>query len=182
MKVRDSGMPDEAYWETLLDVEGTLQRFNIGQYKDVAEMGCGYGTFSYPIAKAISGTLFAFDIDRSMINRTEQRLQGLKAKCQVRDVVELGFGVQVDVVLLFNILHCEAPLSLLAHAAKAANRVLVTHWQSIATPRGPSLDIRPTPEQIENWAKQVGFELQSCFSLPPWHFGMELVHRDDGRQ
>jgi len=41
MKIRDSGMPEEAYWETLVDVPLILERLGIARFRDVAELGCG---------------------------------------------------------------------------------------------------------------------------------------------
>ena len=55
MKVRDSGMPDESHWESLFDVPLILTRLGIGEFHEVAELGCGYGTFTIPVARAISG-------------------------------------------------------------------------------------------------------------------------------
>jgi len=168
-------MPDEAYWESLFDVPLILDRLGIASCRDVAELGCGYGTFSVPVAKAISGTLYAFDVDPAMLAWTEQRAQGLRVVCQQRDVVQEGFGVDVDAVLLFNILHGEQPAALLRHAAAAGRQVLVIHWRYGATPRGPSLDIRPRPEQIINWAADAGLRpAGGVIDLPPWHFGLRL--------
>lgn len=174
MRARDSGMPDENYWESLLDVPLTLAQFDIGRFGDVAELGCGYGTFSIPIARAISGQLYAYDIDPEMVERTRSRAVGLPIVCEVRDVLEAGFGVAVDAVLLFNILHCEAPQALLKQAAAVARTVLVTHWRYSETPRGPSLHIRPRPEQIARWAREAGLAADEVIDLPPWHFGLEL--------
>ncbi len=70
MKVRDSGMPDEPYWESLFDVPLILKRLELGRFHDVAELGCGYGTFAVPVAEAISGTLYTFDMEPEMITRT----------------------------------------------------------------------------------------------------------------
>jgi hypothetical protein len=50
MKIRDSGMPEEAYWATLFDVPLILDRLGVAGCGDVAELGCGYGTFTAPIA------------------------------------------------------------------------------------------------------------------------------------
>jgi SAM-dependent methyltransferase len=150
----------------------------IQQFRDVAELGCGYGTFSIPVAKAISGTLYTYDVDPAMIARTNERSGGLRIVCHQRDVMEAGFGVRVDAVLLFNILHCEAPIRLLEHARQALRpdgQVLVIHWQCRDTPRGPSLDIRPRPEQIVAWAAKAGFEpFGGVIELPPWHYGLRL--------
>jgi SAM-dependent methyltransferase len=178
MRIRDSGMPDELSWESLFDVPLILSRLEIGRFHDVAELGCGYGTFSIPIAKAISGTLYAFDIDPAMVARTKQRAEGLPIVCQVRDVMESGFAVHVDAVVLFNILHCEQPVLLLQHAANALRpdgQVLAIHWRHGETPRGPSLDIRPRPERIVAWAQEAGMEpVGDVIDLPPWHYGLRF--------
>src|SRR6266581_7106682 len=116
MKVRDSGMPEEAYWETLFDMPLILDRLKIdGQFGDVVEFGCGYGTFTVPVAKLVSGTVTTFDIDEAMIERTRQRSAAARVynvRYVVRDVFADGFGGEAgskDVCLLFNILHCEEP-------------------------------------------------------------------------
>lgn len=174
MRVRDSGMPEEEYWESLFDVSLTLARFAIHQYRDVVEFGCGYGTFSIPVAQAISGTLTTFDIDAAMVARTRERGGDLPIVCLQRDVLESGFGVTADAVLLFNILHCEEPIALLSHAARAASDILVTHWRHSDTPRGPDLSIRPRPGQVIAWGAELGLEAGEVLDLPPWHYGVRL--------
>jgi SAM-dependent methyltransferase len=179
MKIRDSGMPEEAYWESLLDVPLILSKFDIGQFHDVAELGCGYGTFSIPVARAIRGTLYTFDVDPAMVARTLERGAGLPIVAEVRDVMQQGFGVEVDAVMLFNILHCEEPVRLLQHAREAlrpGGEVLFIHWRhDIPTPRGPAAEIRPRPEHIAEWAASAALRASEPIDLPPWHYGMRLV-------
>lgn len=182
-------MPDEIYWETLFDVELILDRLGIDSaVNDVAELGCGYGTFTLPVARRICGAIHTFDIDASMVARTAQRAQAAalgNVKCQIWDVMERGFQVpqEVDATLLFNILHCEQPERLLRHAVdvtEAGGRVLVIHWRhDSSTPRGPSLDIRPRPEQIALMAQGLSdLELRGeVIDLPPWHYGLVLHRR-----
>ena len=184
MKLRDSGMPDERYWESLFSVPLVLARLGIdSMIQDVAELCCGYGTFTLPIAQAIQGTIHTFDIEADMVARTQERAQqdGLyNVACRHLDVMERGFDLPrpVDAALLFNILHCHDPERLFGHAAAAVpsgGRVLVIHWRhDSATPRGPALEIRPTPEQIVRWAEQ---DAQLVWDgeirdLPPWHYGL----------
>ncbi|HEX5472917.1 MAG TPA: methyltransferase domain-containing protein [Lacipirellulaceae bacterium] len=183
MKVRDSGMPDESYWESLFDIPLILDRLDIGRFHDVAELGSGYGTFTIPVAHAIRGTVYTFDVEPEMIARTRARAAGLPVICEHRDVAESGFGVHVDAVLLFNILHCEEPVALLRHGAIAlrpGGEVLIIHWRHAETPRGPSLEIRPKPEQIADWATRAGLELAGdILDLPPWHYGLRLHRQCD---
>lgn len=181
MKLRDSGMPDEAYWETLFDVPLVLAQLGIdGSLGDVAELGCGYGTFSIPMARVIRGTLYTFDVDPVMVARTRERAAESprgKLVCELRDVMRDGFGVtEMDAALVFNLLHCDEPVALLQRAAEAVRSgglVLAIHWRYAETPRGPSLEIRPRPEQLVEWAEQTGRLARDgeLIDLPPWHYG-----------
>jgi SAM-dependent methyltransferase len=190
MKLRQSGMPDEAYWESLFDVPLILDRLEIeASLNEVVELGCGYGTFSLPMARLISGTLKTYDIDPAMVERTQQRaaeagLNNLVA--ELRDVFIDGFGgtpESEDACLLFNILHCEEPVRLLSESARTVRPggwVFVIHWRhDPSTPRGPSLDIRPRPEQMVDWAAQTGWlePEGKIVELPPWHYGLRLRRR-----
>jgi SAM-dependent methyltransferase len=190
MKLRESGMPEEAFWETLFDVGLILDRLGIdARLWDVIEMGCGYGTFTIPVARRISGALTTFDIDEAMIERTRQRAAAAGAgnvRYVVRDVFAKGFGGEAgsnDACLLFNILHCEEPVRFLAEAARVVRprgEVLVIHWRyDPGTPRGPSLEIRPRPEQIAGWAAATGLLKAegAVIDLPPWHYGLRLRRR-----
>ena len=187
MKMRDSGMPEEAYWETLFDVPLILDQLGVDvTLRDVVELGCGYGTFSLPVARRIIGTLTTVDIEPEMVRRTAERAarEGVSnLHCVLRDVMKNGFGVpdaSQDAALLFNILHCEQPASLLNEAARVVRpggSVLVIHWRhDPATPRGPSLDIRPPPERITGWAVQTGSleAVSRIIDLRPWHYGVKL--------
>ena len=56
MKLRESEMPEETYWETLLDLNLILERLGVDRtLRNVMELGCGYGTFTLPVARRISG-------------------------------------------------------------------------------------------------------------------------------
>ncbi|MDD2765489.1 MAG: class I SAM-dependent methyltransferase [Opitutaceae bacterium] len=187
MKYRESGMPAQDYWETLFDVPLILDRFGFGAATaDIAELGCGYGTFTVPLARRIRGTVHAFDIDPAMIAHTRRRAAeaGLaNIRVSVRDVATEGYGLPdgaCDACLLFNILHGEAPVAMLQTAARVVRSggfVAVIHWRDdIATPRGPSAAIRPSPEQILAWVETTGglAAAEPSFLLPPWHYGVKL--------
>jgi SAM-dependent methyltransferase len=187
MRLRESGMPDESYWETLFDVKLVLDRLEIDdRLGDVVELGCGYGTFTLPVAQRISGTLRTFDIDADMLRRTLQRAttEGVNnILCDQRDVFAYGFGIapeSQDACLLFNILHGEEPVRLLTEASRIVRPsgfVHVIHWRyDPATPRGPSMEIRPRPEQIAEWGMRAGLSLacNSVIDLPPWHYGIRF--------
>ena len=188
MKLRESGMPAEDYWETLLNPEAILARFELGATTgDVVELGCGYGTFTLPLARRIAGSVHAFDIDGAMLERTTTRAAQAGVKnitATLRDVLARGYGLPgetCDAGLLFNILHCESPFELLRETARVVRpggTLAVIHWRTdIATPRGPSADIRPPPDKIAEWAKAVEVLrlTEGPFELPPYHYGMTFT-------
>jgi ubiquinone/menaquinone biosynthesis C-methylase UbiE len=84
----------------------------------------------------------------------------------------------VDFVFLFNILHAENPVYLL----KEAYRILaprgkagIIHWRYDETIRdGPSMDIRPKPEQCRQRAESVGFYFEKQFDLKPYHYAIVM--------
>jgi hypothetical protein len=83
-------------------------------------------------------------------------------------------------------LHCDDPQRLIAQAAAAVvpgGLVFVIHWRyHSATPRGPSLEIRPQPEQIVAWAKQAAdlTPRGPVLDLPPWHYGLVFARPTHG--
>ncbi len=184
MKVRDSGMPEENYWETFFNPPYILSQLQLDNtIKDVAEFGSGYGTFTLQAAKIIKGKLHAFDIEPEMISILKDKLSKEKisnVKVYHADFVKEETKLKdesIDYAMLFNILHAKDPVSLLREAYRILihkGKVGIIHWiYSDATPRGPSLDIRPKPEQCIEWLKQAGFKLGSeVIQLPPYHYGI----------
>lgn len=187
MRTRESGMPQEQVWASYFQPKETLRRLGLTkECRDAIEFGCGYGTFTIPAAKIVRGTVYALDIDPEMIAATQRKAQQVGAtNIVVRqcDFWEPDLGVpngSADYAMLFNILHAERPEALLhrAHEILRQDGVLaIMHWNyDPSTPCGPSMEIRPRPEQCQGWAMGVGFELLSpgIVELPPFHYGMAL--------
>ncbi len=184
MKTRESGMPDESMWSGFFSPAETLAKLGLtGSCGDVVDFGCGYGTFTIPAARIVRGTVHALDIEADMVEATRRKAAaaGLPNVCaERRDFVAVGTGLpdaSVDHVMLFNILHCDQPEVLLREVWRnlsPGGRLGIMHWNyDPNTPRGPSMDIRPKPEQCRDWAMAVGFALAvpDKVDLPPYHYG-----------
>lgn len=187
MKIYDSGMPEEKVWDSFFNTSLILSKLQLtSDCNDVVEFGCGYGTFTIPAARIISGIVFALDIEQEMIDSTQKAASRSKLaniKCILRDFVKDGTGLQnnsVDYAMLFNILHYEEPISLLDEAFRVLKKdglVSIIHWNyDPETPRGPDMNIRPKPEQCRQWAVHAGFKMtgKGIIDLPPYHYGMAL--------
>ena len=177
-------MPPEEMWQNFFDPQVILKKLDLAeQCGSVLEFGCGYGTFTIPAAQVIRGTTYALDIDPEMLTTTAAKTDAAKlhnVKLQQRDFVAEGSGLPdgtVDYVMLFNILHAEERLTMLKEAWRvltAGGKLAVIHWNyDPGTPRGPSMSIRPRPEECQSWAEQIGFALPppGLIDLPPYHYG-----------
>mgnify|MGYP001572107121 CR=1 FL=1 len=98
MKIRESGMPECDMWEKFFDPAKILATLGLNsQTVDVAEFGCGYGTFTIPAAKIIKGKIYAMDIEPNMIRITneEAKKNGLSnVQTVLRDFITEGTGIQ----------------------------------------------------------------------------------------
>jgi ubiquinone/menaquinone biosynthesis C-methylase UbiE len=178
-------MPAEAYWNSFFDAECTLSRLDCdGPSGDVVDFGCGYGLFTEVAARKTEGTVYALDIDPQMIEATCLRVTtaGLpNVHIERRDFLADGCGRpdwSVRYAMLFNILHVEEPVVLLREAYRVlapGGKVGIIHWAyDSSTPRGPSMDIRPRPEQCRSWAEDAGFQFIRFESLAccSCHYGL----------
>ncbi len=193
MKTRESGMPGEAMWAGFFDPPLVLAKLGLTTAcGNVVEFGCGYGTFTIPAARMVSGTVHALDIEAEMIETTQSRAAaaGLaNVQLCLRDFVAKGTGLadrSVDYAMVFNILHAECPTGLLGEAYRVlapGGKVGIIHWNyDPSTPRGPSMEIRARPDQCKTWSEQVGFRLlpPGIIDLPPYHYGM-VLQKECGR-
>lgn len=186
MKYRESGMPNEETWNTFFTPMEILNKMNINnQIKILIDIGCGYGTFLLPMAKLIGKKVIGIDIDDEMIkvcrNKVKEYnienidlMKGDISTDETLNKLKKYIG-EIDYISLFNILHCEEPTNLLESIYNLLNdngRIGVIHWKYEKTPRGPSMEIRPKPEMIINWAVKIGFKLEKQVELLPYHYGL----------
>jgi len=187
MKTRESGMPEEEMWREFFDPEAILRLLKLtSSCRDIVDFGCGYGTFTIPAARIVCGTVHSLDVEPDMVSVTQAKADaaGLRnVRTYVRDFVTEGTGLppsSMGYVMLFNILHAERPDRLLRESLRLlvpGGLLGIIHWNyDPGTPRGPSMEIRPRPEQCHDWAVKEGFRLlpPGIVSLPPYHYGMTL--------
>lgn len=189
MKIHDSGMPEQAYWDSLFDYGAILEWIGLStEPETVVEVGCGYGSFSLPVAttqQQTGGQLIAFDIEQSMLDMTRQNLDraGIdNMRLILRDVLAEGTGLaddSVERVLMFNILHFSERHLLLQEAArllKPGGELDILHWRKdIKTPRGPEVASRPDTASLLQAVSGLDLEqVGEAVVLPPYHWGMKL--------
>lgn len=177
-------MPERNRWESFFDPEKVVGALGCAAVPgDVVEFGSGFGTFTLPVARRTSGIVHALDIDPEMISHvTSASLTNILVS--ERDFIVNGTGLPDESMvhaMVFNILHVEDPVGILGEALRVlvpGGSVSIIHWRSdIETPRGPSLDIRPSPEQCLMWAEEAGFvngRMVELGQAAPWHYALVL--------
>ena len=186
MKVRDSGMPNEEMWGEFFKPKRILKTLGIdNSIRNIADFGCGYGTFTIPVAQVVKGKVYALDIEPEMIEETKRKAEEEKlgnVEVILRDFISKGSGLEkesVDYVMLFNILHTDKPERLLREAYRIlrdGGKLGIIHWNyDSTTPRGPPMEIRPKPEQCIKWARNSGFNHPLKYDLKPYHYGIVLT-------
>lgn len=177
-------MPVESQWNDFFDVDLILNKLQIdSNVKDLVEVGCGYGTFTIPVSKRISGSLYAFDIESEMIEIVDDKLFKSKADnviIELRDILTQTTGLAdntIDYVMLFNILHHDTPIDFLNESyriLRSGGKIGIIHWRSdILTPRGPDLSIRPKPEYILGLIDDDRFKVDiEPHIIEPFHYGL----------
>ncbi len=190
MRIRESGMPEDvAYWESLFDPVQFLHvmGFDMG-LGTIADFGCGYGTFTLPLARCARGQVYAIDLEPAMLEilqkrATQERISNIITLRQ--DLLAEGCGLteeSLDGILLAHLLHGESKenVRLLREAHRVlriGGRAAVIHWRrDVPTPRGPTLSFRPTPEQCSDWCIQAGFskDSQEKYALGLYHWGIVM--------
>jgi len=185
MKVRDSGMPEEEMWGEFFKPKRILKTLGIdSSVRDIVDFGCGYGTFTIPVAQTVRGKVYALDIEPEMIEETKRKAEERKlgnVEVILRDFVSKGSGLEkesVYYVMLFNILHLNKPETLLKEAyriLRKGGKLGIIHWNyDSTTPRGPPMEIRPKPEQCIEWARNSGFNHPVRYNLKPYHYGIVM--------
>lgn len=187
MKVRDSGMPQKDYWNSFFDSKKLIDKLFYNKIIDenITEFGCGYGTFTIPASFYTTKNIYALDIEDDLIKELRSEAINLNIKniiCKKIDFLENGTSLDDNSqghVMIYNLLHLENPQKLLKEAfriLKDDGIISIIHWRSdIQTQRGPSLDIRPKPQDCEKWLKKIGFKVTKHIDLQdiaPYHYGI----------
>ncbi len=149
----------------------------------VADIGCGPGYFTLPLAKFLySGKVYALDTDQEMLDVCRQRLDEARMS-NVEALVcgEYDFPVEpgtLDGVLAAFVVHHPADRARFLGSIKGLLRprgwCTVLEWQAKETEHGPSLERRIAPDELSDLALSVGFFRPSHRSLNEQHYMMSL--------
>ena len=152
-----------------LDPEVVLSLCQVDRHDTVADIGCGPGYFTLPLAKRLThGKLYALDVDDDMLAACQQRVATTRLgnvevlKCGQYDF-PLARG-SLDWAFLGLVLHganLDKPrfLQALGELLRPRGWCWILEWsRQDAAGGGPPLERLVDPDSLEALASKVGFE------------------------
>lgn len=137
-------------------------------FQTVADLGCGTGTFSLPLAQRLpQGKLYCLDIAEEMLERVRRKVQESQvANIEIKRCSETDFGLMpgsLDGVFMAFVLHEQedrvAFLQAVNSVLKKGGWVGLIEWVKEDMPYGPPLHERISPVEAKELASGVGLRV-----------------------
>jgi ubiquinone/menaquinone biosynthesis C-methylase UbiE len=143
----------------------------------VADIGAGTGTFSIPFAKAVAptGLILAQDIWPALLDYIATKaqmehvgnLQTVLGKGDDPNLPRSGVDLAFFHDVFHNVVDRQGYLEILASSVRPGGRIAIVE-QEFDDPIAKKWDIpedRITPEQLDQWMFNIGFELTDTFDI-----------------
>jgi ubiquinone/menaquinone biosynthesis C-methylase UbiE len=151
----------------------------------VADIGCGTGFFTVPLAKYVgeTGKVFALDTSPTMMKDLRKRTKHLK---QVKPIhsKENRFPLEkgsIDFVLLVNMVHELDNWKLffkeVRRVLKRGGKVCVVDFKKKKMDMGPPLKVRFTQARLREILRLSGYRRTQLLSPLPFHNGFIAVKK-----
>jgi ubiquinone/menaquinone biosynthesis C-methylase UbiE len=181
-KTRPPGAGKSSF--ALIDADRLFQELPLRQDMLFLDLGCGAGDYTLAVAEAIGkhGVVVALDLWEQGIETLQERAAAAGRNnlrpLQVDISKRLPVGdASVDLCLMATVLHDLVESGAAAGALKEAQRVLkpggalaIVEFDKVAGPPGPPLEIRLTPEEVENLAAPYGFQKSRLARIGPYNY------------
>jgi ubiquinone/menaquinone biosynthesis C-methylase UbiE len=136
----------------------------------VADVGCGPGVFTVPLARAVgaAGRVFALDIEPGMVEACERRVRSLGLGNVVVDrsgesTLPLR-AASIDFLFASHLLHeLLDPATFFAEVRRVLRRpgrFVAVEWAKLETGQGPPLVYRLAPHDARALLEQNGFRVE----------------------
>ena len=151
----------------LTDPFTILNYMNLEPFDHVADIGCGPGFFSIPLAKfLVYGKLYAMDTDEEMLEALRQRVAEAKlGNVEIMRCEETEFPLpdaSLNGVFLAFVTHHPQDRVAFLKAVRAMLKpkgwCTILEWFKKETDAGPPQEHRIDPDELHQLSKDAGFE------------------------
>ena len=153
-----------------LDSNRLFSLIPIQPYHDVADIGCGPGYFSIPLAKYVwGGKVYALDVQREMLDATEAALKEVNlTNGEVLLSKEKKLPLKKDAVdgalLAFVLQEADDRRALLKEAMRCLRKagwLAILEWHKKETEIGPPVEQRIDDGEMESLVGEAGFRIST---------------------
>lgn len=158
-----------------IDPFNVINHMPIDPYEKVADIGCGPGYFTIPLAKfLVHGRLYALDTDQEMVEMTQQRVAAARlGNVHVQTCQPTGFPIEsgsLDGAFLSLVIHHhgldrEAFLKAVRGLLRPNGWCTVVEWYGEGGSDSHSHDHRIDPDGLRELSQRSGFRFQGWRKL-----------------
>ena len=163
-----------------LDVHRILSVLPLRPYLTVADVGCGPGLFTIPLAKTLwDGKVYALDVEEEMLEAVRQRAQ----EARLGNIVtlkseEAALPLEpgtMDAALLACVLHEVSDravfLKAVAETLRSGSWCAIIEWRAASgTDEGPPPERRIAEEEVVQLGGEVGLRVTLRRELNNYHY------------
>ena len=155
----------------------------VNVHDKVADIGCGPGYFTLPLAKfLVRGSLYAMDLDEEMITACRERVnQARMGNVEVLKSEEFEFPLEqasLDGAFLAFVVQASSDKVRFLQAVRGLIQprgwCTVLEWYRKETANGPPLERRSDPDELRKLATQAGFRYRGHRDLNGEQYMMTL--------
>ena len=157
-----------------LDVYKLLRIFPVLSHHTVADIGCGSGFFTIPIAKFVfDGKVYALDVQQKMIDAVGEHVS--KVNLTNVDVMQsqekhlpLNDGCLDGALAAFVLQETGSPRTLLKEAHRCLKKngwLVVLEWYKQEMEEGPPVSQRIDVEEMKTLTEKIGFRVRETRDL-----------------
>ncbi len=171
-----------------INPEKVIAQLDIKPGVVVADLGCGHGYFTLPMAKAVApeGRVWAVDVLNDALEavRSAAQLAGAVNIETARGDLEAPNGSKlddhfVDVVLLHNVLFQSQKKQAIIREAKRILKVggmfVLVDWRKDLVAIGPQDGWRLSLDEARALAQEEGFAFNKVFDAGEYHYGLIFI-------
>ncbi len=168
-------------WQDPLKISKAM---GVGRGMTVADLACGPGFFTLPLASLVGegGVVYAVDTSKTMLDHLRATMAGSDtARTAVKviqsDVCDTGIpSGSVDVALFANVLHDlqdkRAFLGEVKRICKPGGVAVDVDWKKARIDKGPPYEIRLTEATARKVLAANGLRTVGLLDAGPYHYGL----------